>query len=312
MRFIGVLNRDGGTFRTTDMEAFAARAVDIFAAHGHRFEPRVVEGEGLLDALARAAAEADVLVAGGGDGTISAAAGIAYAQGVPLAVLPAGTMNLFARSLQMPLELDAALEAIAGGEIRAIDIATANGRPFVHQFSVGVHVKLVKLRDALAYSSRLGKMAASVRAFWTAVANAPTFHVDVTTPRGVERRRTAGISVSNNPLEGQLPHAERLDAGVLGIYIIAPLTLPIVLRLAFAVLRGRWKSLPEIADREARAVTIRFPRRKRTSSAAIDGEVIRLDAAVELEIHPGALRVMLPSASVPSGPDEAGDALAPA
>ncbi len=312
MRFIGVLNRDGGTFRTTDMEAFAARAVDIFAARGHVFEPRLVDGAALVEALGEAAGEADVLVAGGGDGTISAAAGIAYARGVPLGVLPAGTMNLFARTLQMPLDLEAALVAIADGEVRAVDIATANGRPFVHQFSVGIHAKLVKLRDSLSYRSRLGKIAASIRAFWTAVANAPSFHFDVVTPHGVERRRTAGISISNNPLEGALPHAERLDAGVLGIYIIAPLTLPVVLKLGLAALAGRWKSLPEIVDREAREVTIRFPRRKRSSAAAIDGELVALAGTVELRIRPGALKVVVPRAAAPAGPGDAAGALAPA
>src|SRR5690606_177785 len=115
--------------------------------------------------------------------------------------LPAGTMNLFARSLQMPLDLEQALEAVATGEIRPADIATANGRPFVHQFSVGIHAKLVKLRETLTYRSRIGKMLASTRAFASAVANAPAFHADVVTRRGVERRATSGISVSNNPLE---------------------------------------------------------------------------------------------------------------
>jgi diacylglycerol kinase family enzyme len=67
----------------------------------------------------------DVMLAAGGDGTVSTAAGIALATGMPLAVLPAGTMNLFARALQLPLDLSAAMEAIAGGEIGAVDIATA-------------------------------------------------------------------------------------------------------------------------------------------------------------------------------------------
>jgi diacylglycerol kinase family enzyme len=164
MRVIGVLNRDGGTFKTTDMAAFAERAVAIFAAHGHTLEPRIVAGAQLLYELTLAASEAEVLLAGGGDGTISAAAAVAYRQGIPLAVLPAGTMNLFARSLRIPLNLDAALEALAGGEFKQVDIATANGRPFVHQFSVGLHPKLVKLRNALTYKSRIGKMIASTRA----------------------------------------------------------------------------------------------------------------------------------------------------
>ncbi|RYE07859.1 MAG: diacylglycerol kinase family lipid kinase [Hyphomicrobiales bacterium] len=312
MHVIGVFNRDGGTFKTTDMDAFAARAVEIFAAAGHELEARIVEGKQLLKELERAAGDAEILLAGGGDGTISAAAATAYRQGVPLAVVPAGTMNLFARSLQMPLDLEGALEAIAGGEIRDIDIATANGRPFIHQFSVGIHAKLVKLRESLTYKSRLGKMMASTRAAAGALLRAPNFHVDVATRRGVERRATAGIAVSNNPLEGALPRAERLDAGVLGIYIIAPLTPCVVTKLSFGVLRGQWKALPEIIDREAREVTIRFPRKKSNAVAVIDGELVKLADKVELRIHPGALRVVMPRAAIEAAEAEADIVVTPA
>jgi diacylglycerol kinase family enzyme len=304
MRFIGVFNRDGGTFKTTDMAAFAVRASEILHAQGHQLDARIVEGKDLIAELERAAREAEILLAGGGDGTISAAAAIAYNQGVPLAVLPAGTMNLFARSLQMPLDLDAALEAIATGEIKPIDIATANGRPFVHQFSVGIHAKLVKLREELSYSSRIGKMLASTQAFASALSNAPNFHADVATKSGVERRATAGISVSNNPLEGPLLHADRLDAGVLGIYVIAPLTPWIVTKLFFGVLRGQWKALPEVIDREAREVTLRFPRKTVGAMAVIDGELVKLADTVELRIHPAALEVVMPKPVAEDAPDE--------
>ncbi len=313
MRFIGVFNRDGGTFKTTDMDAFAAKAVEILEAKGHTLDARIVEGKDLIAELQRAAGDAEILLAGGGDGTISAAAAIAHKQGVPLAVLPAGTMNLFARSLQMPLGLEPALEAIAGGEIRQIDIATANGRPFVHQFAVGIHAKLVKLRESLSYSSRIGKMAASTRAFASALSHAPNFHADVTTKTGVERRSTAGIAVSNNPLEGPLLHADRLDAGVLGIYIIAPLTPWIVTKLCSGVLQGKWKALPEIIDREAREVTLRFPRKKIGAMAVIDGELVKLADKVELKIHPGELQVMMPKAAADAVPADAPEvALTPA
>ena len=63
--------------------------------------------------MSAAEAGEHVLMAGGGDGTISAAADVAWKARVPLAVLPAGTMNLFARALKIPLELNAALESLA-------------------------------------------------------------------------------------------------------------------------------------------------------------------------------------------------------
>ena len=65
---------------------------------------------------------------GGGDGTISFAAAAAARCGKTLGILPLGTMNLFARSLGMPLEMRAAAEAIAAGEKVAVDIGEVNGR----------------------------------------------------------------------------------------------------------------------------------------------------------------------------------------
>jgi diacylglycerol kinase family enzyme len=295
MRIVGVLNRDGGTFKTTDMTAFAAHAVEVFGKHGHTLEPRVVAGTEMPAALRQAAREADVLLAGGGDGTVSAAAGIAYQHKVPLAVLPAGTMNLFARSLQIPLNLDTAIEALATGEIAAVDVATANGRPFVHQFSVGIHAKLVKLRETLSYKSRLGKMTASMRAASGVMFRPPNFVAEVLTDSGIVRRSMAGLSVSNNPLdEGHLPIADRLDRGILGLYIIPPLTSGGIVRLSWGLLRGKFRSLPEVIDREAREVVIRFPRKKANAAAVIDGELIRLPDRVDLKIHPGALQVLTP------------------
>jgi diacylglycerol kinase family enzyme len=305
MHFIGVFNRGGGTFRTMDMDAFTALAVAVFAAHGDVLEARLVDGDDLTEELRRAAREGDVLLAGGGDGTISAAAAVAFETGVPLAVLPAGTMNLFARTIGMPLDLEAALEAIAAGEVSAVDIATANGRSFVHQFSVGIHAKLVKLRDQLDYRSRFGKIFASLRAAGGVALHPPNFHAEVRTARGFERRAVAGLSVSNNPLEGPLLHAEGLDAGVLAIYTVAPLTPWGVVRLAFGMLVGRWKLLPEVAQREVREVTLSFPRRRATAVAAIDGELVPLPKRVELQIHPHGLNVVMPPKPAIDAPDRA-------
>src|SRR5688572_25299715 len=111
MRFVGVFNRDGGTFRTMDMDQFVAEATDILAEKGHTLDAKLVSGDGLIPALEAAVArnDADVLLAGGGDGTISAAAEACFRSGMPLAVIPAGTMNLFARSLHLPLDLPGAL-----------------------------------------------------------------------------------------------------------------------------------------------------------------------------------------------------------
>ncbi|MGV8953744.1 MAG: diacylglycerol/lipid kinase family protein [Cypionkella sp.] len=305
MRFVAVLNRDGGTLRTMDISAFCAQAKAIFEQHGHELECRIVKGE-RIEATLRAVAQTegvDAVIAGGGDGTISAAAGVAFASGIPLGVLPAGTMNLFARALGMPLTLPEALEAIAGGELGAVDIATANERPFVHQFGVGVHARLVRIRENMSYRSRVGKMLASLRAIGAAAVNPPEFNAEIHSQNGVETRRVAGIAVSNNPLgSGRVPFAERLDGSVLGVYVAAPLSTWGLVKLASDVFRGTWRDSPMVSEDEVAEVTLQFPQRKRGAQAVIDGELIRLDRSVTLKVHPRGLKVVLPKSAVSKPP----------
>ena len=298
MRVVGVLNRDGGTLKTADLAALTSRAVEIFAAAGHELEVRTVGGGQVLAELKRAARDGDILLAGGGDGTISAAAAIAFREKVPLAVLPAGTMNLFARSLGIPLGLEPALRALASGTIVDADIATANGRPFVHQVSVGIHPKLVKLRESLSYRSKIGKMMASCRAALGVMLNPPIFVAEIRTAEGLERRRLAGISISNNPLdEGHLPIPDRLDRGVLGIYLVKPLNGRDLGQLGFGLLRGKFRSLPQVIDKESAEATIAFPRRKASAVAALDGELVPLPDQMVFKIIPGGLSVVVPAES---------------
>ena len=302
MRIIAVLNRDGGTLRTMDLDAFGASAVATFERHGHRLD--CVGGAGReVDAALRKPATTDgvdAVLAGGGDGTISSAAAIAYETGTPLAVLPVGTMNLFARALKVPLVLAEALEALAGGEIGSVDIATANDRPFVHQFGVGIHARLVRIRENMSYGSRTGKMLASLRAIAAAAINPPQFEAEFHTRKGIEKRRVSGIAVSNNPLgDGQI-YADRLDAGVLGVYVAAPVSTSELLKLAADVFMGTWRASPMVSEKEIDEVTLHFPKRKRGAHAVIDGELIKLDRSVTLKAHPGALRVVLPKVPAPA------------
>lgn len=303
MHFIGVFNKDGGTFRTMDMPAFVATAEKVFAEHGQTIECRVVAGDELVAELERAASDpaADVLLAGGGDGTISAAAGICFAHKMALAVLPAGTMNLFARSLGVPLQLETALAATARGEVAAVDIATANGRPFVHQFSVGLHSRLVRIRNELTYHSRWGKMLASLRAIGLALSRPLVFETEITTKQGTDRRKATAIAVSNNVLgEGHVPYAEVVDRGVLGVYVVKPMPPADLARLALSLAFGNWKAHPLVSEREVGQVSLYFPRRKASALAVIDGELIPLEKQVNLKIHAQGLRVVLPALEKPA------------
>lgn len=296
MLFRAIFNKDGGTLRTMDLEAFRDEAKAAFEAQGHKLDARIVAGsevEGELEVAAQS--DADVILAAGGDGTISSAAGIAFTSGKPLAVLPAGTMNLFARSLGLPNDLRAAVDAIARGDIEQIDIATANERPFVHQFGVGVHARLVRIRDQMTYNSRVGKMMASLRAVTAAAVNPPRFEVRIENDGTTQKQTVSGVVVSNNRLDNApVPVAERLDAGHLGVYVAAPMRTSDLFGLFVDLLLSRWRDNALISESRAQEIVLTFPRRKGGVKAVVDGELIDLDREVLIRIHPRALSVIRP------------------
>jgi diacylglycerol kinase family enzyme len=297
MRFKALFNRDGGTFRTTDMNAYAKKAEQVFRDAGHEIECLAVHGKDIVSALEKAAAEkgVDALIAGGGDGTISAAAGIAWKTGLPLGVVPAGTMNLFARSLKLPLDIWASLETLANGRIVNADIGTADGRPFVHQFSAGLHARMVRMRDAMNYASRMGKIAANVRASVGVVLNPPEFEVEFEADGHHEHRRVSAINVSNNPFgDNSLMFSEELNSGHLGFYLTDPLRPSGAARLAFDILRGKMRQNAAVTEMHARSVDLHFPKLYKSANCVLDGELMPLGRDVSIRLHNEELKVIVP------------------
>jgi len=298
MRLAMILNRDGGTLRTLDLDAFSREAIRILEEAGHTVDVDAVAGSQFAEAIKRTTARDDIdgFIVGGGDGSISAAAAQAFRSGMPLGVLPAGTMNLFARSLGMPLNLPGALKALSTAIVRKVDIATANDRPFVHQFSIGLHARLVRLRNARDFASRRGKMMATASALLEVIRNPPTFEVVSDVGRGPERKKVSAVSVTNNPFGARaIPYADRLDGGVLGVYYSRAETPAHVLSLAIGAMMGRLYVNAHIDAETAHEVSLHFPKLRHDANSVIDGELVPLTLDVNLKIHPAALVVLAPA-----------------
>lgn len=278
------------------MAAYEKRAESVFRAAGHDFEAIVFAGNEIIPAMERAAKHTDIdgIVAGGGDGTISAAASIAWKNGLVLGVVPAGTMNLFARSLKLPLNIWDVLEVLASGEVDHVDIASANGRPFIHQFSAGLHARMVRYRNSFTYRSRLGKMRANVRAALGVVFDPPQFDVEFEAAGLRETRRVSAISVSNNPFgENALLYADNLTSGELGFYTARPLRPTGVAKLAFDLLRGKIRENADVMILHPSQVRLHFPKLGHKANCVMDGELLPLERDIVLKLHPGELKVLV-------------------
>ncbi|MDP9589625.1 UNVERIFIED_ORG: diacylglycerol kinase family enzyme [Shinella zoogloeoides] len=308
MRVQAIFNRDGGTFRTTDMEAYARHAEEVFAAAGHHLDCDIVESSDIEMVLRRCAerTDLDAMLAGGGDGTISAAAGLAWQSGMPLGIIPAGTMNLFARSLKIPLDIWQAIDALADGDISAADIGTADDRPFVHQFSAGLHARMVRLRNAMTYWSRMGKIVANTRAALGVILDPPEFEVEFEVDGVAESRKVSAINVSNNRFgDNGLLYADDLSGGHLGFYTTSPLKPAGVARLAFDILRGKLRENADVREMTGREVELHFPRVDRSINCVIDGELLPMDRDVSIRLHPGELKVIVPKVQAGNMPTTA-------
>lgn len=295
MRLTLILNREAGTLRGVDAEKAAEDIAEIFRTHGHDVALELLDGKGSIAAITRACGDnsCEAIVVGGGDGTISFAAAAAAKDGRTLGILPLGTMNLFARSLGLPLEMRAAAEALADGEPVKVDISEVNGRYFVHHVTLGLHARMILLRARMTYGSRLGKLWASVKAWWTAFRNPPDLDARIRADGKESRRRTAAILVTNNPLgEGHLPYADDPHEGVLGLYVARAPRPTDLLRLAAGMLLGKFSANQFLDDSVAREIDIALGAPK--VSASVDGEIVSLETPLRCRLHRGGLRVLRP------------------
>jgi diacylglycerol kinase family enzyme len=298
-----VINRRSGTVRSRGAENVRDLVHGALAEIFHPLIVKLVDGDvgPEIDKVMRENT-VDVIIAGGGDGTISSAAAVVMKHGAVLGALPLGTMNLFVRALGFSPVLEQALQQFKQAEPRAVDVGIVNDRLFLHQVSFGVQPRLARLRERMGYRNRLTKMLAGARALATLAMAPRPVRVNVLMNQEHLRVTSPMIVISNNLLgakrDASLP--ARLDEGVLGIYVLRDTSLRALLRLARAYLARRGSNADAIDARQSVAVTIkRRPRRfstikkkRKALLSSIDGEVVLLKNPVHAEIRKKALKVL--------------------
>jgi diacylglycerol kinase family enzyme len=242
---------------------------------------------------ARAAARGDILIAAGGDGTVSAVAGVAVKAGVTFGVIPCGTLNHFARDAGIPLDRDKAIAAIAAGFVRRLDVAVVNGRTFVNNASLGLYPRLVWERIAEQKGGRRKWTAFAIGVFRT-WRRYRTLTVRMTVDGRDYLRRTPFVFVGNGQyrLTGrQIGERPSLDKGVLSLYVAPEAGRFELIALALRAVAGRITPDVKLEAFLAREATIE-PARHRVS-IALDGELLVIQPPLRYLIRPGALRTIV-------------------
>jgi len=274
-------------------DEIATQLVRLFAAHG-RTATILAAGPGrsVADQARRAVAEGcRVAVAGGGDGTVNAVAAAVAGTGTPLGLLPIGTLNHFAKDLEVPLDLENAVRLISQGPARRVDVGEVNGRIFVNNSSIGVYPRIVALRDRAGVSGR-GKWLAALWATMTVLRRRPFMAVRIRAGDETVLRRTPFVFVGNNPYRMAGIHAgsrDSLTGGRLALYVMHAEKRRSLFMLGWrVVLRG----VDRVRELELFEVEEAVVETRGRVAVALDGEIGHLDPPLTYRIRPRDLLVI--------------------
>ncbi|MET8145997.1 diacylglycerol kinase family protein [Sphaerisporangium sp. NPDC005288] len=233
----------------------------------------------------------DLLVVGGGDGTLSSAVKHVAHRDVALGVLPLGTTNNFARSLGLPLDLAMAVRVFSRGKVADIDLGMAGDQPFANLASFGVSVEVAgTVRPWL--KRMLGRAAYPLTALTVLPRHEP-FRAYITVDGRRHELLTHQLNIANGRYHGgwQIARDISIDNRRLVAYQLGSgKRLRLLAETLVRAAGGRWRSLaggPFVTGTEMLLET------EPPLAADVDGEVL-LRTPLTIKAIPNGLRVMVP------------------
>ncbi|HEX2254651.1 MAG TPA: diacylglycerol kinase family protein [Thermoanaerobaculia bacterium] len=269
------------------------------AGHGVAARVATVVGSDLVDAAREALDEGvEALVAAGGDGTVSAVAGVLAGTGVALGVLPLGAFNHFAGDLGVPTDLDGAAavmaEALAAGRRRRLDLAEICGRPMLNNSILGFYARAVSERGG-GGGGRLAKGWRTTRAMGAVLRNPPLLDLVLVSDGRERRHRTPFLFVGNDEYTMNLfafGARPRLSNGQLFVHLVEAGDRSELLRLL-----ALWAVRDLRGLRRAESWTtgeLRVESALPELEVFVDGELLHLRPPLVYRSRPGALEVLAP------------------
>ena len=289
-----ILNASAGSGCTAD---FANSVTDKFREQGLFVSVTLAASGGEVVAASKRAATGRVriVVAGGGDGTLSAVASTLIRTDIALGVLPLGTLNHFAKDLHIPMGLDDAIRTIAEGHSIQIDAGEVNGRTFINNSSLGLYADTVRHREQQQHRLGRSKWLAFFWAAVTAFRRYPFLTVTLSLDNEEYRRRTPFIFIGNNEylMEGfNIGARARIDGAKLSLYMTQHTGRLGSLWLAARAVFGRLRQAKDFDALSAKKILIET--RHKLIRVATDGEVTVMSTPLHYRTRPAALKVIVP------------------
>lgn len=235
---------------------------------------------------------ADLVIVCGGDGSVSSAALAAMESGLPLGIMPMGTANDLARTLDIPMDLLAAADVIVRGATRLVDVGTVNGHAFFNVASIGLSSELAQSLDP-ALKKRFGRLGYAVAAL-KVLTRASHFGAKITEKGRTTAVETYQIAVGNGRHYGGgnvVQESAEIDDGHLDLYSLEMKNLwklALMLRSFRSGTHGAWQEV-----RTARCVEFDIET-KRPMPVNTDGEIVTATPA-HFKVHPKAIAIFAPA-----------------
>jgi YegS/Rv2252/BmrU family lipid kinase len=295
MGCVSVLINRGGGAASADPE-IARKAEAALREAGLEVDVELLDGG---DCAVRCGAAAErnepLVIVGGGDGTISAAASALVGTDTLLGVLPLGTLNHFARDLGIPTDLGEAARLIASRKDRRVDVAEMNDRIFINNSAIGLYPLMVLDRDTqrkrLGRSKKLAMIVASVRT----LARFNHQRLTLTINDEKERVDTPLLFVGNNDYRidlGAAGQRESVEDGELSVMVMRKKTRRGFIASTIRALLNRARD--DDMERIAGVTRLRVSSRRSVLAVSLDGEVVGASPPLDYKIRRGALRVIAP------------------
>jgi diacylglycerol kinase family enzyme len=291
-----LLNCSSGAFREVGLHA---QIDGLFRSHGANVIIHEVAAPLEIPRVARDALDhnAGAIIAGGGDGTVSAVASVLAGGPTPLGILPLGTLNHFAKDLQIPLDLDKAVETIVQRHVRKVDVGRVGEELFVNNASIGIYPSIIEIRERLR---QLGhwKWTAFAKATVDVLQHQNEVSISLESDRTRIIARTPFLFVGNNEYQGEGIHLGarlRVDGGQLYAYFAPPVRTRGLPKLFARALLGYARQAHALESISAEELWVDTPS-AREIKVACDGELMMLKPPLHYRSWPRALSVITPAA----------------
>ena len=228
----------------------------------------------------------------GGDGTVRACAHALAGRAIPLAIVPRGTANLFARALGAPSDLAGALSTGFGGRDVDVDLPDADGQTFVAMAGLGIDAAVVE-GTPKPLKDYLGWPAYALAAVPHLAGPVHEFTVQVDGARPVVREAHCVVVGNVGVLPGgfTLLRGARVDDGLLDVGILSPRGVLGWLLVARRTVGGRHRPGPELEHFQGAHIEVRSTTEL---TRQLDGDVILPGRSLSVSLRAGALRVRAP------------------